>query len=157
MKKILLILLVTFSFNANAGFFDIFTGHVDDIKSRFMDDQIFDGLVSREASFRTDDPGQDFIHNGSGDVSIKHGLQERFIQLESNFMTTPGPDYHVYVSAEPFVDDEASFFGSTHIEIGKLIKGSGASFYKIPAGTKVNSITIFCKEFGEFIASAEFQ
>ena len=77
----------------------ILGGHFDDFKSRFTADQIIEGDVVAKGSFRDDDRGQDFLHRGSGTVSIKVVDGKRFVQLESDFTSTPGPDYHVYVSS----------------------------------------------------------
>lgn len=40
---------------------------------------------------------------------------------------------------------------------GKLVKGSGASYYKLPENLSFKSVTIWCKAFNEFIMSADFE
>ena len=135
----------------------ILGGHFDDFKSRFTADQIIEGDVVAKGSFRDDDRGQDFLHRGSGGVSIKVVDGKRFVQLESDFTSTPGPDYHVYVSFFNGIEDIREFNSFQSLELGKLIKGSGASFYEIPDGATVRSVTIVCKQFNAFITSADLQ
>lgn len=152
--------LFLFSSAASAGLFDDFStvvgGHIDDIKSRFMDDQIIQGDEIAKASFREEDRGQDTLHHGSGSVSVIETADGKYIQLASDFSSTPGPDYHVYISQDTQIDHEDSFTKTKQIELGRLIKGSGASYYKIPNDTAFQSVTIWCKAFGEFITSADF-
>ena len=84
------------------------------------------------------------------EVNDKH-----YIQLEDNFEAGLAPDLYIYVStsATPIVD-EKTFFATTQLELGKLVKGSGASFYEVPAGIKPAQITIWCKRFSQFMGSA---
>ena len=150
------------STEAQAGIFeDISTaisGHITDFESRVNhEDEFIKGTDIGSGSFRTDDPGQDFVHNGSGDLKIVDVNGELYIQFDSNFTTSPGPDYHVYISDKLNIKDEASFNDSFQPDLGSLKAGSGAQFYKLPKWASDNdsfSITIWCKQFGEFIASA---
>ena len=162
MQKIILFLTVALApYTAKAGVFDslktVVGGHIDDLQSRFMDDQFIEGTEVARAQFRQDDRGQDTLHNGAGTVTIVETDDGRFLQLGSDFSSTPGPDYHVYISQDRHVDHEDRFDKSRQIELGRLVKGSGASYYKIPADTEFKSITIWCKAFGEFIVSADFE
>ena len=162
MKKLVFVTLLMLSCGTvQAGFFDdvktIVGGHIDDIKSRFADDQLIKGDIIARGKFRENDRGQDAVHHGSGSVFIVENDQGRFIQLAPDFDSTPGPDYHVYVSKDTQVDHEERFVKARQIELGKLIKGSGATYYKIPDGTQINSVTVWCKAFGEFITSADFK
>lgn len=161
MSKVVLISTLTFlPLTANASWLDsistVVGGHISDIQSRFTEDQIIYGNELQRAQFRENDRGQDMLHHGSGSVKIIENSQGRFIQLAKNFSSTPGPDYHVYISNEVFIDHEDRFEESNQVELGKLIKGSGASYYKIPENVQVQSVTIWCKAFNEFIVSADF-
>lgn len=144
-----------------ADFFDKLTtavgGHVSDIASRFKDDQIIKGEVIAQTKFREDDRGQDNLHHGSGTVSIIKTPEGRFLQLSPDFSSTPGPDYHIYISNDSKVDHEDRFDKAKQIELGPLIKGSGATFYKLPDNAQFKSVTIWCKAFNEFIVSADFE
>lgn len=133
----------------------IVTGHTSDIVGRLTDDRSVVGNTIAQGMFREDDRGQDTFHAGGGSVSILSTDSGNVVQLQSDFWTTPGPDYHVYVSTVRGIVDEDAFNRATVVELGKLTKGSGASFYEIPEGLEVNSVTIWCKRFGEFIASAD--
>ena len=78
-----------------------------------------------------------------------------YVQLNEDFEAGLAPDLYIYVStsATPIVD-EKSFFATTQLELSKLGKGSGASFYEVPAGIKPAQVTIWCKRFSEFMGSA---
>ncbi len=161
MKTTALLLILAFaSFSAHANWLEdlgtVVGGHITDLQSRFTDDQIVTGATIATAVFREDDRGQDALHHGSGSVSIIETAEGRFLQLGEDFDSTPGPDYHVYVSTDTRVDHEDRFDKSSQVELGRLIKGSGASFYAIPEGTSFQSVTIWCKAFNEFIMSADF-
>lgn len=153
--------LIILPLSAQASWLDnistVVGGHISDIQSRFTQDQIVEGNEIHIASFREDDRGQDMLHHGSGTVKIIENSQGRFIQLAKDFSSTPGPDYHIYISSESGIDHEERFTQTNQIELGKLIKGSGASYYQIPDNTNVESVTIWCKAFNEFIMSADFQ
>jgi hypothetical protein len=131
-------------------------GHIDDIQSRFMDDQLIEGNEIARASFREDDRGQDTLHHGSGSVLVVDTPEGRFLQLGTNFSSTPGPDYHLYISRDTNVDHEDRFDKASQRELSKLIKGSGASYYRLPENAEFQSVTIWCKAFNEFIMSADF-
>ncbi len=160
-KAALIIGLVMVSFAVHASLFDdlktVVGGHISDLQSRFKDDQIIDGKITAQALFREDDRGQDTLHHGSGSVLVVDTPEGRFIQLAPDFTSTPGPDYHVYISQDTNVDHEDRFVIANQTELGRLIKGSGASYYRIPDNTEFQSVTIWCKAFGEFIMSADFE
>lgn len=161
MKKTLTAALILMTGIVNAGLLDdlstAVSGHLSDFKSRFTDDQMINGEIVYQAQFREEDRGQDALHHGSGTILIIDAPEGKFLQLASNFTSTPGPDYHVYVSQDVNVDHEDKFDKANQLALGKLIKGSGASYYKIPEGTTFQSVTIWCKAFNEFIVSADFE
>jgi len=161
MKKLLLLLSLTLASSLlHAGVLDgiktAVGGHINDLTSRFKDDQIIEGEIIARTKFREKDRGQDTLHHGSGSVFIVKTSEGRFIQLAPDFSSTPGPDYHVYISQDSNVDHEDRFVKANQIELGRLIKGSGATYYKIPDGAEFRSVTIWCKAFSEFITSADF-
>jgi len=160
-KTTLLIGLILLPFVVHGGWLDDITtavgGHITDLQSRFTDDQLIDGQIVARTEFRENDRGQDALHHGSGSVLLIDTPEGRFIQLAPDFSSTPGPDYHVYVSQDINVDHEDRFVKSNQVELGRLIKGSGASYYKIPDNTEFQSVTIWCKAFDEFIVSADFK
>lgn len=153
--------LLSVSCSSYAGWLDeistVVGGHIDDLQSRFMDDQFIDGDIIAKTKFREDDRGQDMLHHGSGSVLIIGTAEGRYLQLAPDFSSTPGPDYHVYVSQDTMIDHEDRFVKSRQVELGKLIKGSGASYYRLADNTGFQSVTIWCKAFGEFIMSADFE
>ncbi|MEY4147959.1 MAG: Electron transfer, partial [Pseudomonadota bacterium] len=68
------------------------------------------------------------------------------------------PDYHVYFSNLPAIKDNEEF-SNKQIEVGKLQKPNGASFYKLPTDKieNVNSVLIWCKQFKEYIGSVNLK
>ncbi len=160
-KTIFSVLILVVPFSAHSGWLDslstVVGGHITDIQSRFTDDQVIEGTVIQSASFRDNDRGQDMLHHGSGSVKIIQTAEARYLQLAKDFSSTPGPDYHVYISNDTGIDHEELFVKANQIELGRLIKGSGASYYKIPDATDFQSVTIWCKAFNEFIMSADFK
>lgn len=161
-------LLATVSIKANAGVFDTVknavTGHVDDIKSRFdkdrpnleysLEDVIKIGTIDEDAI------GQDFFHNSKGTVSIVNIDGMNYLVLSKNFDSSPGPDYHVYISEDSKIMDESGFQRDKQIELGKLQYGNGFQFYKIPAAidvNKINSFLLWCKKFGAYIGSSDLK
>ena len=174
-KKIISILFVlivcfwgTFTIKANAGVFDTVknavTGHVDDIKSRFDKDRpslaYSEENVIKIGTIDEDAIGQDFFHNSKGTVSIVSIDEVNYLVLSQNFDSSPGPDYHVYLSKDPKIIDESGFEQDKQIELGKLQYGNGFQFYKIPAAidiNKINSFLLWCKKFGAYIGSADLK
>ena len=135
---------------------DAVTGHVTDIAERVtIEDQTVDGIISTAGKFREDDPGNDAAHWVKGSVSIVEMNGKNYVQLNEDFEAGLAPDLYIYVStsATPIVD-EKTFFATTQLELGKLVKGTGASFYEIPAGIKPSQVTIWCKRFSQFMGSA---
>ena len=137
---------------------DAVTGHATDITERLtVADQEQDGVILSYANFREDDPGNDVAHWVKGSVSLvwDEVNDKHYIQLNDDFEAGLAPDLYIYVStsATPIVD-EKSFFATTQLELSKLGKGSGASFYEVPAGIKPAQITIWCKRFSQFMGSA---
>ena len=157
---LLLSLALLLPLKAQAGWLDsigtIVGGHIGDIKSRFTDDEVIDGDMIAKTMFRNDDRGQDALHRGSGTLILVSNDDGNYIQIGPDFTSTPGPDYHVYISTATNIDHEERFEAADQIELGRLLKGFGASYYKLPEGSDFQSVTIWCKAFNEFITSADF-
>lgn len=134
----------------------IVLGHATDALSRFIpQDAVMTGEVIAQGTIRENDPGQDALHRASGTITIEHSDNKYFVRLGENFNSTPGPDYHVYLSGSLNIYDEASFLAAKQIELGRLTRGKGASAYMLENDTNSDvSITIWCKAFNEFIGSA---
>jgi len=160
-KSILFAVALSLPLTAQASWLDsistVVGGHVNNLKSRFMDDQVIEGKIIQSAKLRDDDRGQDALHHGSGTVQIIEAADGKYLQFDKDFESTPGPDYHVYISNDTGIDHEERFVKANQVELGPLIKGSGASFYKLPENTEFQSVTIWCKAFNELIVSADFK
>ena len=116
---------------------DAITGHVSDISDRILvEDEHIDGHVVATAEFTE---SADSIHwvNGSFSVIFKHG--KTYVQLNDDFEAGLAPDLYLYVN--------------DMVEIAKLTKGVGASYYEIPDHIVVERVIIWCKRFSQFMGA----
>ena len=152
--------------SAHAGLWDTIrdaiTGHTADVIERVtIEDAIAPGFVETSNNFRENDRGQDAAHwvKGTAQVIRDPATGKSYVQLQSNFKAGLAPDLYIYVSTEnAWIQDEADFTRYKQIELGKLTKGSGASFYELPSTIRaqdVQSITIWCKRFNQFMGSTD--
>lgn len=141
---------------AHAQILDALRGHVQDLKSRLGDHQKIDGQILKKGMIDTKAKGQDLIHNSSGSWSLVRVGQQLYLQSGEDFRSSPGPDYHVYVSDGPAIKDNAEF-SSRQVEVSRLEKPNGASYYLLKSSdvNEVSSILIWCKRFKEYIGSAD--
>ena len=141
---------------AHAQVFDAFRGHIQDVKSRFSAHQRMDGQVLKKGSIDTNAKGQDLVHNSSGTWTLVRSSDQLYLQSGEDFRSSPGPDYHVYVSNGPAIKDNDEF-GSSQIEVGRLKKPNGAAYYLLNAKgvDDIRSVLIWCKQFKEYIGSAD--
>ena len=136
-------------------------GHVEDAVSRFTDDEIIEyKFLVKEGTFDETADGQDFAHWAKGSVSIVQTLEGKsYVQLNPDFDSGPLPDGHVFISfIDKDINNESDFNFKNQIDLGKLKKGSGASYYEIPEHLPVSlvkSVTIWCLAFSEYIGSAD--
>ncbi len=145
---------------ASAGIFsdikDAITGHAKDAKDRLLTkDELKLGDILKSGTFDEDAVGQDAAHWAKGTASVVRNAEGTFLQLGLDFNSGPLPDGYVYYSAATDINDENDFLSTKQIEVGPLKKGNGASAYKIPHNADINSVTIWCKRFGEYIGSAD--
>ncbi|MEM7046060.1 MAG: DM13 domain-containing protein [Pseudomonadota bacterium] len=140
---------------AHAQLLDIIKGHTRDITTRFADDEIIDGVVIKSGMIDEDAPGQDPVHYGRGSIMIVEAEDGLYVQTGPDFKIGLAPDLYIYVSSATPIDDEEDFYSTEQIELGVLKKGSGASFYKLPPDIEINSVTVMCKKFRQYMASAQ--
>jgi hypothetical protein len=157
-KKIFLFLILMASAHAHAQIFDAIRGHTQDIKARFSDHQTISGEVVKEGEIDTSAKGQDFLHQSSGTWSVVRVGNDLYLQSSENFSSSPGPDYHVYVSSGAAIKDNDQF-DDMQIEVAPLTKPNGAAYYKLATNDidTVNSVLIWCKQFNEYIGSADLK
>jgi hypothetical protein len=141
---------------ADAQILDAFRGHVQDIQARFAAHQKIEGEVLKKGSIDINAKGQDLIHNSSGSWMLVRSGAQLYLQSGEDFRSSPGPDYHVYVSKGPAIKDNDEF-GSSQIEVGRLKKPNGAAFYLLNANDAddIRSVLIWCKQFNEYIGSVD--
>ena len=153
----------TISNESKAGIFDdiadAFTGHVEDVKDRYLTDDQFAEGVKKKMSFA--DWSSDSIHYVDGSVSIIQNEDgQKFVQLNEDFSAGLAPDLYVYL-APGHITSDAQFVNGKKLELGKLTKGSGASFYEISKllnsyQDEKFSVVIHCKRFNEPMGSYHF-
>ena len=147
----------------SAGIFDdawtALKGHTNDLYDRATaEDAIAPGKPVKAGTIREDDPGQDRAHWAKGTTYVVEDSGTKYLQLGKDFETGLAPDLHVYVSANMSpIMDEAAFFATEQVELGRLTLGKGASYYVIPEGVDPQSVTIWCKAFSQFMGSASLQ
>jgi hypothetical protein len=143
---------------ANAQLLDAIRGHVQDIRVRFEDHQKIEGDLIKRGLIDKNAKGQDLIHNSSGEWSVIQVGNQLFLQSSEDFRSSPGPDYHVYISSKSAIKDNDEF-SVQQIEVGRLKKPNGAAFYplKIQNPDEIRSVLIWCKQFKEYIGSADFK
>ncbi len=143
---------------ANAQLLDAIRGHAQDLRVRFDDHQKIEGEVIKRGQIDKTAKGQDLIHNSSGDWSVIRVGKQLFLQSSENFRSSPGPDYHVYISGKAAIKDNDEF-GVEQIEVSRLKKPNGAAFYLLPTQNPedITSVLIWCKQFKEYIGSADLR
>lgn len=144
--------------SASAQLLDAIRGHAQDLKSRFGDNQKVEGEILKRGQIDKNAKGQDLIHNSSGEWSLIKAGNQLFLQSSEDFKSSPGPDYHIYISSKPAIKDNDEF-SPQQIEVGRIKKPNGAAFYllKTQNPEDINSVLIWCKQFKEYIGSADLR
>jgi hypothetical protein len=155
-RVLLSFLLLCIVPNANAQLLDAIRGHVQDLRVRFDDHQKIEGELIKRGQIDKTAKGQDLIHNSSGEWSVIKVGNQLFLQSSENFRSSPGPDYHVYISSKSAIKDNNEFTAQ-QIEVGRLKKPNGAAFYLLPTQNPddIKSMLIWCKQFKEYIGSVD--
>jgi hypothetical protein len=142
--------------NAHAQVLDAIRGHAQDVKARFSDHSRIDGQILRQGEIDAKAKGQDPLHHSSGTWSLIRSGNKLFLQSSEDFRSSPGPDYHVYISSSRAIKDNPEF-DDKQIEVSRLTKPNGAAYYllKTENPNDVASVLIWCKRFREYIGSAD--
>lgn len=161
MKKLntlLLSVLLLIPFSASAQLFDAIRGHVQDLKVRFDDHQKIEGDIIKRGQIDKNAKGQDLIHNSSGEWLLVKVGDQLFLQSSEDFRSSPGPDYHIYISSKSAIKDNDEF-SAQQIEVSRVKKPNGVAFYllKTQNPEDINSMLIWCKQFKEYIGSADLR
>lgn len=93
----------------------------------------------------------DGAHETKGVATIYQAADGRQVLRLTNFMTSNGPDVHVYLVAAPDVRDNATVTNAGFLQLGSLKGNVGDQNYEIPAGTdltKYRAVTVWCQRFG---------
>jgi hypothetical protein len=144
--------------SASAQLLDAIRGHAQDLKSRFEDNQKVEGEIIKRGQIDKNAKGQDLIHNSSGEWSLIKSGNQLFLQSGEDFKSSPGPDYHIYISSKSAIKDNDEF-SAQQIEVSRIKKPNGAAFYllKTQNPEDINSMLIWCKQFKEYIGSADLR
>ena len=155
-KKILALVCLLFVSSVHAQILEAITGHAKDIKARFSKDTFIHGVTLKQGDIDTTAKGQDLIHNSSGTWLLIRAGNDLYLQSAANFKSSPGPDYHVYISTSAAIKDNPEF-DAKQDEVSRLSKPNGAAYYKLTTtnAEDVKSVLIWCKQFKEYIGSAD--
>jgi hypothetical protein len=158
LNTLLLSVVLVFPVVASAQLLDAIRGHVQDLKVRFDDHQKIEGDVIKRGDIDKNAKGQDLLHNSSGEWSLIKVGNQLFLQSSENFRSSPGPDYHVYISSKPAIKDNEEF-SVQQIEVSRLKKPNGAAYYPLKTQNPedINSMLVWCKQFKEYIGSADLR
>ena len=161
MKKLGILLIGAFlllPLPVSAQLLDAIRGHIQDLQARSNDHQRIQGETIKKGQIDGSAKGQDLIHNSSGEWSVVRVGNQLFLQSSEDFRSSPGPDYHVYISSNAAIKDNDEF-SVQQIEVSRLTKPNGAAFYllKTQDPEEVNSVLIWCKRFKEYIGSADLR
>jgi len=161
MKKINILLLsalLLLPISSSAQLLYAIRGHAQDIKSRFEGNQKAEGDILKRGQIDKNAKGQDLIHNSSGEWLLVKVGDQLFLQSSEDFRSSPGPDYHIYISSKPAIKDNDEF-SAQQIEVSRIKKPNGAAFYllKTQNPENINSMLIWCKQFKEYIGSADLR
>ena len=147
---------------AHAGIFDdikdAITGHIEDYNDRSKEDQFVKGATWQKSKFTW---SSDSIHYANGSAFIiKNKDGKYFVQLGKDFNAGFAPDLYIYL-AEGHISSDDEFKQAKKIELSKLIKGEGASYYDITSyfnefDKKEFSVVIHCKRFNEPMGASYF-
>ena len=155
-KKTLVLACLLVAGSAHAQLLDAITGHAKDIKARFTKNTFINGVTLKQGEIDTTAKGQDLIHNASGTWLLIRVGNDLYLQSAANFKSSPGPDYHIYISKSAAIKDNPEF-DDKQVEVSRLLKPNGAAYYKLKTtdAEDVKSVLIWCKQFKEYIGSAD--
>lgn len=153
---LLLVVSLLLPISASAQLLDAIRGHAKDFKARFEGNQKVEGEILKRGQIDKNAKGQDLIHNSSGEWTLVKVGNQLFLQSGEDFRSSPGPDYHIYISSKPAIKDNDEF-SAQQIEVSRIKKPNGAAFYllKTQNPEEVTSVLIWCKQFKEYIGSAD--
>ncbi len=101
--------------------------------------------------------GVDQWHQGSGQANLVR-LESGDIEIRfEDFEVTNGPDLEVWLSSHEYPRTNADVTDGTWIDLGRLKGNVGNQAYILPADadlSQVQSVTIWCEQFGVLFASA---
>ena len=89
-------------------------------------------------------------HDTKGTASVYHLADGKRILRFTNFMTSNGPDVHVYLIAANDARDNETVKKGGFLELGSLKGNIGDQNYEIPADAdlaRYRAVTIWCKRF----------
>ena len=140
--------------SANAGLLDDITaavgGHISDVIDRSKDDEFIPGNTITKSEFTL---SKDSIHWAEGGVSLVYDKGLTYIQLEPDFEAGLAPDLYIFTSKDR-IDSQSALNRTEKLNLTKLKKGSGASYYLLDDVEDIKSIVIWCKRFNQWMGSA---
>lgn len=101
----------------------------------------------------------DLAHPTSGRVVvIEKTSGERVLRFEGDFVSDPGPDLDIYLSAGTSANGDNDTFITDFVNLGDMVSITGAQEYVIPAGLDLslyNTVSVWCVAFGVAFGAAD--
>ena len=124
------------------------TGHINDVIDRQKDDEFISGNIIKKAEFTL---SKDSIHYVNGSLQVIESKGKTYIQLNEDFASGLAPDLYILTS-EDIIDSQSDLDNTNKMNLIKLKKGSGASYYEVEGNIK--SVVIWCQAFNQWMGSA---
>jgi len=99
----------------------------------------------------------DGAHKGAGEATIYQLTNGKRVLRFTNFVTSNGPDVHVYLVAAPDAKDSETVKTAGFVEVGPLKGNIGDQNYGLASDvdlSKYRAVTIWCKRFSVNFATA---
>jgi uncharacterized membrane protein len=96
-------------------------------------------------------------HETNGEATVYQLPEGKRVLRFTNFMTSNGPDVHVYLVAAKDAADSATVKSAGFLDLGSIKGNQGDQNYDLPANAdlkKYQSVSVWCARFGVNFASA---
>lgn len=101
----------------------------------------------------------DRAHPTIGSIAVvQNAAGERVLRFGEDFVSDPGPDLDIYLSADTSADGDTDSFVTDFVNLGDLVSTNGAQEYVIPDGLDLsayNTVSVWCVAFGVVFGAAD--
>ena len=96
-------------------------------------------------------------HDTKGTATVYRLADGKTVVRFSEFMTSNGPDVHVYLVKAADATDDKTVSAAGFVDLGSIKGNVGDQNYEVPAGFDVSkpfAVTVWCKRFGANFGTA---